>query len=254
MEDFVKSVKAQLYDRVSSPLLFSFAVSWLIWNYRFVLILLSDITVQQKFAMIDSLIYPEWYVLLTRGLVLPLVSSLVYLFFYPYPAWYVFRHIRQQQKRLKELQQEIDDETPLTREEARSLRVLVRSAADEQDRIAAEKDLVIKDLQAELKSTRSESIEEGAQAAENQRRETSSLDSIQKSIMHMLADDDGYLDNREIFSKIPEKRLHVQRAIDKLKDLDFIEEETFSNEPAFKLSPEGRDHYVDFLDEEAAGI
>lgn len=250
MEDFVKSVKAQLYDRVSSPLFFSFVISWLLWNYRFVLIVLSDTSVSQKFNMIDTQIFPDWEVSLFKGVFLPLVSSLIYLFLYPYPAWHVFRHIRMQQKRLKELQQEIDDETPLTREEARSLRVLVRSAADEQDRIAAEKDGIIRDLKAEIENMQSESSEGDARPTESQRRETSPLDEIQKSIMHILADDEGFVDSHIIFSKIQEKRLHVQHAIDKLKDLDYIEEEMFSNEPAFQLSPDGRDHYVEFLDEE----
>jgi hypothetical protein len=41
-DDAIKSIRAELYERVASPLLGSFIVSWLIWNYRLILLIFFD--------------------------------------------------------------------------------------------------------------------------------------------------------------------------------------------------------------------
>lgn len=151
MDDLIKSLKAHLYDRVSSPLFFSFSVSWLLWNYRLVLLFFAtDLKYQQKINVIDLDLYPTHEAMLFRGLALPLISALVYLFIYPYPAKFVFRHIQLQQKELKQIQQGIEDDTPITQEEARSLRKSLRDADRESDKVLAEREKTIQSLQSEL--------------------------------------------------------------------------------------------------------
>ncbi|EGS0844697.1 TPA: hypothetical protein ACIS18_003579, partial [Salmonella enterica subsp. enterica serovar Birkenhead] len=120
--DLIKTVKAQLYDRLTSPLLGCFLLSWVIWNYKFIFTLFSDMKIEDKFKFIDGSIYSGDYSHLIYGLLLPFVTTLFFIFIYPYPAKFAYAFFRKRQVELKEIQQKIDDETPLTRDEARKIR------------------------------------------------------------------------------------------------------------------------------------
>jgi hypothetical protein len=122
VEDMVKSIRATLYDRTSSPLFGSLAISWIAWNCRLFVVIFSEMTVQQKFGYIDTILYADKY---WRWLPLalgPVVTTAVILFVYPWPAQWVYRFWRRRQKELKEIRQRIEDETPLTIQESRSIR------------------------------------------------------------------------------------------------------------------------------------
>jgi hypothetical protein len=122
LSDLAKTVKAQLYERVSSPLLGAFAISWVAWNYRFIFVLISSMPVAERFAYIDSNIFDSYQNIFLHGTLYPLLTTLSLIFIYPVPAKFVYEYWRKRQRELKEIQQRIDDETPLTREEARELR------------------------------------------------------------------------------------------------------------------------------------
>lgn len=122
LDDLSKSIKAQLYERVSSPLLASFCLSWVAWNYRFVMVLVSSMPFAEKISYIDTHIFPTYQQVLLQGSLYPLLTALFLIFAYPIPAKYVYEYWRKRQRELKEIQQRIDDETPLSREEAREIR------------------------------------------------------------------------------------------------------------------------------------
>ena len=122
LDDLTKTVKAQLYERASSPLLGAFAISWVAWNYRFVLVLFSSMPVAEKLTYIDTNIFNSYQAIFLHGTLYPLLTTLSLIFIYPIPAKFVYEYWRRRQRDLKEIQQRIDDETPLTREEARELR------------------------------------------------------------------------------------------------------------------------------------
>lgn len=121
-EDLVKTVKAQLYDRITSPLLGCFALSWAAWNYKLLFTLFSGMNVKDKFNYIDTSLYESTYKYLSCGLIFPLATTAFFIFVYPYPAKVAYSFVRNRQAELKEIQQKIDDETPLTREEAKKIR------------------------------------------------------------------------------------------------------------------------------------
>lgn len=121
LDDVTKSINAQLYDRISSPLFSSFLISWAGWNYKFILIILSGSPAKEKFQLID-LIFPDSLTALLRGAALPLLTALAIIFLYPYPARFIYRFSRLRHQELKVIQTEIDDLTPMTREEAKKLR------------------------------------------------------------------------------------------------------------------------------------
>lgn len=127
-EDLVKAVQQHVADRLVSPLFGAFAVSWGLWNYKFIVILLSEEPVRRSFEMIDTLAYPHSWSFVVIGLVFPLLTALAYIFLYPYPAKFVYEFTRARQKELLDIKRKIEDETPLTVEESRRLRMeLVRA-------------------------------------------------------------------------------------------------------------------------------
>ena len=122
-EDIFKSVQQYVADRIVSPLIGAFAVSWCIWNYKFIVILLSEEPVRVSFQMIDELAYPTRWSLFAIGFLGPFFTSITYIFLYPYPAKFVYNFTRRRQRELLDLKREIEDETPLTIEESRKLKL-----------------------------------------------------------------------------------------------------------------------------------
>lgn len=121
LDDLTKEIKAQLYERVKSPLFGAFAFSWVVWNYRALLAAVADLSFKDRMAYLDGL-YPSleawgWYCL--GG---PLLTALGFLVVYPWPARLMYWYWAYQQKELKKIQQSIEDEMPLTQEEAKALR------------------------------------------------------------------------------------------------------------------------------------
>lgn len=121
-DDLIKTIKAQLYDRIASPLFSSYLISWVGWNYKFLLTLFSGMKVKEKLDFISSVVYPSFNYLLLHGAIYPLITAMLIIFAYPYPAKFTYEFYRRRQVELKEIQQRIDDETPLTREEAKKIR------------------------------------------------------------------------------------------------------------------------------------
>lgn len=128
MEDAIKSIKAHLYDRVVSPLFGAFLISWAIWNYRIIFVLLSSETIPYKFNYID-----EYYSSIVHflgfslskfclvGVVSPLVSALLYIYLYPYFALPVYKFSLNRQKKLADTKNEIEGATLLTLEKSRKI-------------------------------------------------------------------------------------------------------------------------------------
>jgi hypothetical protein len=121
LDDLTKEIKAQLYERVKSPLFGAFALSWVAWNYRALLAVLSKMSVQETVAYIDGL-YPSAWEKLGYCFCGPLFTAVLFLLAYPYPARWMYGYWATQHKKLKKVQQDIEDETPLTQEEAKALR------------------------------------------------------------------------------------------------------------------------------------
>ena len=132
IDEVTKSIKAQLYDRISSPLFSSFLISWSVWNYKFILVLVSGASTTEKFALIET-VFPDTRALALQGGLFPLLTALAIIFLYPYPAKYIYKFSRLQHQELKIIQTQIDDATPMTKEEARKLRNEAMATAAELD-------------------------------------------------------------------------------------------------------------------------
>jgi hypothetical protein len=128
MDDAIKSIKAHLYDRVVSPLFGAFLISWAIWNYRIIFVLLSSEIIPYKFNYIDeyysSVIYffgfsiSKFWII---GIAAPLLSALLYIYLYPFFALPVYKFSLSRQKKLTDTKNEIEGATILTLEKSRKI-------------------------------------------------------------------------------------------------------------------------------------
>lgn len=126
----------------------------------------------EKLAFIEVNIFPDAKNVFLHGVFLPLVTSLLLIFVYPKPAEFIYRRVKMNQRRLKEIQQSIDDESPLSKEQARKIR---REALENQLKYEAEIDSKtsengrLKELVAELQASLnkySDPVSLGAQEAD----------------------------------------------------------------------------------------
>lgn len=147
MEDVIKSIKAFLYERTASPLFGAFTISWLVWNYRVIAILLDGhATVAEKFSLLDTHFghtvqiaghsYDVPYLgHLINGLAAPASLAAAYLYLYPIIAKPVYQHSLHKQKELRDIKQQEEGARLLSAEESRILQKEIeqlRSKADEE--------------------------------------------------------------------------------------------------------------------------
>lgn len=122
-EQFSNSIKATLYDRISSPLSSSFLVSWCLWNYKILIVLFSSIKPYDKYNQIEILIsttifktpfYEPLGYWLSNGIVFPALSALAYIYLYPVPSKIIYEHHLKTQDALKSLRNKIENEERLS--------------------------------------------------------------------------------------------------------------------------------------------
>lgn len=154
-EEIIKSSRTSLSERLASPLMGSFVISWCIWNYKFLVILFSLASVTKTFELIDSVAFPDTSTLLLRGAIFPALTAAIYIFLYPYPAKFVFEFTRNRQKEINDIRRRIEDETPLTLEESRKIRSELHRREKEHVEEIDRKDEEIGRLKAEIASLRS---------------------------------------------------------------------------------------------------
>lgn len=133
LNDITTTIKAQLYERVTSPLLGSFLISWCIFNYKLLLIILSSLPAPEKIIYIELNLFSTPHDYIFKGIVYPLLAAIFLIYVYPYPAAAVYRAARNHRKALKKIQQDIEDETPLTIEDARKIRKISEKIKQESE-------------------------------------------------------------------------------------------------------------------------
>ena len=153
-DDVSKTIKAILYDRITSPLFGTFILSWCGWNWRLLALFLTDssMPVANKLRYLDSDLYPSNGVTFIYGLLLPLATTAFFIYIYPWFARMVYGYWREQQNELKRLQVEKDGEKSLTNDEAKEIRnqALLSELQYQDER--EKREVRIKDLENLVKS------------------------------------------------------------------------------------------------------
>ncbi|MFG0631465.1 hypothetical protein [Pseudomonas sp. xss_2] len=149
-DDLTTAIKAQLYERATSPLLGSFIVSWCIINYKFLLVIFSSLTATEKITYIELNLFATPTDYLLKGFIGPLTAALALIIIYPYPAAKIYEIARTHRKNLKLIQKRIDDDTPITREEEKILKKKLANAEIEFETEINRKKNEISSLTSEL--------------------------------------------------------------------------------------------------------
>lgn len=144
MDDLIKSMKAHLYDRVSSPLMFSFLCSWALWNYRLLIIVFSGAEPEKKFTQIEALpatsyllhllpAFPPEVYWLCIGFIGPLTTTLFYLLVLPKYEAKALKISLKKSVELKGIKLDSENATPLAHDEGIQLREMLREAEEARD-------------------------------------------------------------------------------------------------------------------------
>lgn len=165
LDDAFKSVKAYLYERNSSPLLGSFVTSWVIWNYKTILLLFSDLKYNEKLDWIEKfystevsqdilgIFSIELSNFVVNGIFFPALTAGFYLFIFPYPSRWVYHFSLMQQRLTSDLRKGVEQNQLLTLEESQKIRMdLAQAEKDIKEQFNASIDK--KDREIELLKNR----------------------------------------------------------------------------------------------------
>lgn len=183
MEDIIKSIKAFLYDRSSSPLFGAYIVSWIISNYKFFIIAVSDVKPQVKLSLISD-IYEQYYTFFSLsishkwidGLIYPAILTALYIYIYPMLAVPVYEYSLQRQKRLREIKQKSDDNRLLSVAESRELTFQILKLKKENEDLSLKYELELSAANEQLESLKSEASNFSSPASN---RNTSIFDTVE---------------------------------------------------------------------------
>jgi hypothetical protein len=221
--EVAKTIKANLYDRATSPLLGAFVISWSFWNYRFFTVLFSSISPQEKFKLFDSFVFVSTRTIILQGIIYPVLTTAFFLFIYPHPARFVFQYWRKQQSKLKQIRQAIEDETPLTIEEAREIKKEALNIELRYENEIELKSKEIKQLKNELESTK-KILEEKHNIinSEFDTPDSSLLDKETLEILKLISDNAGKVSESKIIKESKTSRVKTEYNLGELLNNKFI--------------------------------
>jgi len=123
LREVTSSIQQVYKERATSPLLGAYVVAWSLFNYRFIMVLFSDMDIMEKFVWVDSS-YDYWEFGF-RIVVGPVVSILLWLYLYPRLAIPYYSRWLTNQRELYRLRLQADAEKPISNEEASELRAKI---------------------------------------------------------------------------------------------------------------------------------
>jgi hypothetical protein len=241
MGDFFEQVKRELFNRLASPLLGGFVVSWVLWNYKFLIILASKNSISTTFILVEKYCFPDLLHVLGFGVFLPLFTALLYVYAYPYPAEFVYRKSRLNVIRLKAIKDKVEGATLLTVEESRRLYKLLDDAE-----IAHAKQLNDKIQENNsLKDQVKRLAEQVSQLSTRMSLGDETVQALSRKILkviHEEGDSNGILPRPQLLNAIGGDSLVVRVSLDALAKNGFVN--SWSNDDrevsGYVISPEGR--------------
>ncbi|WP_374402570.1 hypothetical protein [Niveibacterium sp.] len=118
-KEIMDATKDSLLDRLSNPLISSFAIAWSLWNYKFFVLLFSETKATVTFEWIDRICFPDAESIIFKGFLFPLLSALTYIYVLPFPTEYVLKFVLYQKKKQNDLRKEAAEGELLTEAEVR---------------------------------------------------------------------------------------------------------------------------------------
>lgn len=248
--EVAKTIKAGLYERVTSPLLGSFLISWTIWNYKFIAVIFASIPPQEKISLIENTIFPNITSSLLRGGLYPLLTTIVFIFIYPYPARFVFEFWRKEQKTLKEIRQRIEDETPLTIDEARKIKREALNIELKYDAEIEAKNNEIKRLKEELEATKQKYLKVQIVDTDDIKEDNVHqfiLNNEQLSLLESISQSNKYMTENSAINQSNNSRVKTEYNLGELLNNGYVSKDysTKERDYYYSLTHKGRTALVD---------
>ncbi len=209
MQDIFKEIAQHLKQRASNPLMGAIAVSWLVWNHRVVIALLTIRPTESAFYYIDNSLYGSLCQHLLYYYLGPVISGLVFVYAIPY----LTRHATEYSYRVKQderrMQKKVEGQTLLTLDESRQVQ-------RELERVSS----LLLQRETELESA----LKQLASRQEPKRDIWSELTEGQKSILYDLSsvEEGNYVTLGSLRSVHNVSQLDIMTDIDVLLDLGLI--------------------------------
>lgn len=248
LEDVFNSIKAHLYDRAVSPLMGSVIVSWVVWNYKLLLLLISKESFLEKYRIISEVLYTTKASIYLDGLLYPTLTAAAYIFIYPYPAEFVFRFTRHRQKSISNIKREIEGEALLTVKESIVLRREINKLEDVFIADLGKKDAEIERLRNELDERNVQNIDTSIISVEGVKKRKSNieLNEIENEILQML--EDSSVSESTIFRLFEGRKSSnwIKYHLEKLEKMGFISAMIDElGDEAWKITYNGRTYLIE---------
>lgn len=150
MDKAIDLIKEIFHERINNTFTKSFCISWILWNYKFIMILLSDNSVSTTILLINRFAFPNFILSLVYGILLPLISSLLYIYLSPIITKYINSYILKKNIEIKDALNEVSKLDRLTPEQSQNL---IISHAQERARlksVLSEKNIEIESLNQQI--------------------------------------------------------------------------------------------------------
>ncbi|MEM8496385.1 MAG: hypothetical protein AAF542_00090 [Pseudomonadota bacterium] len=186
IQEVIAGAKAYLHERTSSPLMVSFIIAWLIWNFPAVLIALSSTEIEKKLGLLDAH-YSEIFVLgwaidpIIYGVLGPIVSVLAYIYYYPKPAKWYYNKLRTEQNELISKRIELDGKTPVDQDEHNKILQALYAAEEALESTTTQHGAVVSKLREELQAEKAQNASSATPQADSLRYKKK-LEETQKSL------------------------------------------------------------------------
>ncbi len=131
-DPFSKTLGSVIDERLSSPLISSFLIAWSVWNYKVFFILFADMPLKDRFKWLHDERFSGMD-FLANGIGLPLIFTLVYIYWLPVPARLVYEAWRENQQKTDRIRNLYDDQKPIDHNEAREYRRQFRDFEEQID-------------------------------------------------------------------------------------------------------------------------
>lgn len=135
-EDTLKSLRFELFERLSSPLFTTFVFSWCVVNHDFILVFFGDGDIKTKIDIIrDTLYIGNVYVftgdlsflniftnyLILKNVIIPSLITILFIFYYPKISIPAYEYWRMNRKKLLEAKLRADKEDPIPKQRANEI-------------------------------------------------------------------------------------------------------------------------------------
>lgn len=128
LTSFVESMR----DRIGNPLVGAFFLSWLVWNFRLVLVLVGDGEGgwKAKLDFIDKTLMTnpsDWWI---HGLLYPLAIAGLWVFAFPFLSRYILIFDKSQRIVTRKAVLKVEEKKPISEDEAMRLRLRMKDMSD----------------------------------------------------------------------------------------------------------------------------